>query len=160
MKGCNADVAFLVLSLCKSNSVLVASGVIVCLFGAHLDIGLGARCLFACCRYRDIMVGDCWNQEWDVSFRRTFGTGEVREWNRLLQKLDGVLLSDQTEQVSWKLEKKGMYTTKSMYRFITFGGVIDKRARKLWKNKMALKLRVFVWQAVHNRLQTGVTLRI
>ena len=56
----------------------------------------------------------------------------------------------------WKLEKKGHYSTKSMYRFITFGGVIDRQTKKVWKNKMPLKLRVFVWQALHNRLQTGV----
>ena len=46
-----------------------------------------------------------------------------------------------------------------MYRFITFGGVIDRQAKKVWKNKMPLKLRVFVWQALHNRLQTGVVLK-
>jgi hypothetical protein len=34
-----------------------------------------------------------------------------------------------------------------MYRFITFRGVIDKQARKIWKNKMPMKLRVFVWQS-------------
>lgn len=37
------DVAFLVLSLGKSNSVSIASGVIVCLFGAHQDIGSGCK---------------------------------------------------------------------------------------------------------------------
>ncbi|RLN39911.1 hypothetical protein C2845_PM01G23220 [Panicum miliaceum] len=48
---------------------------------------------------------------------------------------------------------------KSMYRFISFGGVLDRRARKLWESKLPMKLRVFVWQATHNRLPTGVVLK-
>ncbi|KAG2610150.1 hypothetical protein PVAP13_4KG200833, partial [Panicum virgatum] len=64
--------------------------------------------LFACCRSRDIVIRDCWEQdEWDVSFKRTFGPAEVREWNRLLQWLDGVHFSDQPDQAVWKLERKG-----------------------------------------------------
>ena len=116
--------------------------------------------LFGCCRSKESLVSDCWKQfEWVVSFRRTFGMAETQEWNHLLQELEGIQPTNNPDRVIWKLEKKGHYTTKSMYRFITFGGVIDRRFRKIWKNRMPLKLRVFVWQALHNRLQTGVVLK-
>ena len=36
---------------------------------------------------------------------------------------------------------------------------MDRRCKKLWKNKLPLKLKVFVWQALHNRLPTGVDLK-
>ena len=67
--------------------------------------------------------------------------------------------SSASNRVVWKLERSGHYTTRSMYRFISFGGVVDRRCKKLWKNKLPLKLKVFVWQALHNRLPTGVDLK-
>jgi len=51
---------------------------------------------------------------------------ETQEWNDLLQELEGIQPTNNPDRVIWKLEKKGHYTTKSMYRFITFGGVIDR----------------------------------
>jgi hypothetical protein len=45
--------------------------------------------------------------------------------------------------------------TKSMYRLLSFEGVVSKRLQKLWKNKMPMKLKVFLWLAFQNRLETG-----
>ena len=59
----------------------------------------------------------------------------------------------------WKFEKSGLYTTKSMYRLLPFEGVVSKRLQKLRKNKMPMKLKVFLWLALQNRLQTGEALK-
>lgn len=53
---------------------------------------------------------------------------------------------------SWK-SRDLLY--KSMYRFLSFRGVNSGRLKKLWKNKMPLKLKVFMWLAFQNRLQTS-----
>jgi hypothetical protein len=74
--------------------------------GRTLDFGLthGSQVripkLFACCRSRDILVSDCWDrEEWDVSFRRTFGAVEVQEWTNLLHKLDGCTYLTKTRRL-------------------------------------------------------------
>ena len=36
----------------------------------------------------------------------------------LLDKLDPIYLNGQRDKVVWRLESKGQYTTKSMYRFL------------------------------------------
>jgi len=56
------------------------------------------------------------------------------------------------------LEKSTGYTTKSLYNCLTHGGVRDKVHDILWKCKIPIKVKVFLWQAIHNKLQTVVAL--
>ena len=56
------------------------------------------------------------------------------------------------------LEKSTGYTTKSLYNCLTHGGVRDKVHDILWKCKIPIKVKVFLWQAIHNKLQTLVDL--
>ena len=46
-----------------------------------------------------------------------------------------------------------------MYRLLSFNGFKNGRLKKLWKNKMPLKLKVFLWLAFQDRLQTGSALK-
>lgn len=58
------------------------------------------------------------------------------------------------------LEKTGIFTTKSLYRFITHGGgVISKIDNSIWRCKLPLKIRVFLWQIYHGRLQASAVLK-
>lgn len=59
----------------------------------------------------------------------------------------------------WLLDKKGEYTTRSMYRNMVHRGCINRRAQKLWKSKMPNKLKVFLWQAFQDRLPTKVEMK-
>ena len=63
------------------------------------------------------------------------------------------------DEISWALEKKGTYTTSSMYRFLSHRGVVNTRSKRLWKSKLPMKLKVFAWLVFHNRIQTGVELK-
>jgi hypothetical protein len=60
----------------------------------------------------------------------------------------------------WCLEKSGKYTTKSMYRALSHRGVVNIQMRKIWGgSKLPMKMKIFMWQACQDRLQTGVTLK-
>ena len=45
------------------------------------------------------------------------------EWRYLMASLEGVMLTDESDNVCWKLEQSGKISTRSLYRFITFAGV-------------------------------------
>ena len=62
---------------------------------------------------------------WDVKFKRSFGVDDMQLWEFLLAKLDHVFLSDQEDRVRWALEKNGEYSSKSMYKWLSFQGVSD-----------------------------------
>lgn len=46
-----------------------------------------------------------------------------------------------------------------MYRYLSFIGVTNARIKKLWQNKMPLKIKVSMWLALQDRLQTGMALK-
>jgi len=46
----------------------------------------------------------------------------------------------------------------SLYNFLTHGGV-DLQAKMLWKCKIPMKVKVFLWQMLHNKLQSAVELK-
>jgi hypothetical protein len=60
----------------------------------------------------------------------------------------GVLLSSESDKVSWGLTKKKVFTTGSLYRFVTHRGVNSKMAMRIWKCKIPLKIRIFIWQVL------------
>ena len=69
-------------------------------------------------------VAYCWvDQEWYVDFWRTLSAGEFEEWESLLRLLQQVSLDDECiDSVIWVLDKKGQFSTKSLYRFLSDRG--------------------------------------
>ncbi|OEL14069.1 hypothetical protein BAE44_0024912, partial [Dichanthelium oligosanthes] len=41
------------------------------------------------------------------------------------------------------LEKSGKFSTRSLYRLMTFGGVVDMRMVDVWNTKIPLKSKIF-----------------
>ena len=76
-----------------------------------------------------------------------------------MDQLEEVQLNSEKDVVKWVLEKSGQFTTKSMYRWISHRGVVNKRLQLMWGSRLPLKLKTFIWLITHDRLQTGVELR-
>jgi hypothetical protein len=105
-------------------------------------------------------VGDCYKEgEWIQDFKRSFGPEEVKQWEDLLDVLEDSAPIEGRDEFSWVHEKSGRYTTRSMYRILSHRGVSNFRMEKIWKSKLPLKLKVFMWQTYHDRFQTGVVLK-
>jgi hypothetical protein len=64
-------------------------------------------------------------------------------------KLEG----EANDIVSWALEPKKLFSTKSLYRFLTDRGMPSRVACLIWKCKIPLKIKFFLWQVFHNKLQ-------
>jgi hypothetical protein len=47
----------------------------------------------------------------------------------------------------------------SLYKALTYGGVTNTRAMLIWKSPTPLKVKIFIWMAVHDRIQCGVQLK-
>lgn len=91
--------------------------------------------------------------EWFVDFKRALS---IRDF---VEQLDQVVLDpSKPDEICWILEKKGHFTTRSLYRFMTHGGLSNRIAGHLWKCKLPLKIKLFLWQLVNNKLQCAFNL--
>jgi len=82
---------------------------------------------------RSATIAEYWaGGEWIIPFRRTFGADDLVAWEQLMDKLRCVRLQGSKDYPIWILEKSGSYSTRSMYRFLSHRGVINKRMERLW----------------------------
>ena len=95
-----------------------------------------------------MLAADCYDSDgdgWVASFRRSLAPGETT-WVELLGLLQDVQLdADERDEVTWALDNSKSFTTKSLYRFITHRGVCIPIAEDVWKSKLPLKIKVFLW---------------
>lgn len=116
--------------------------------------------IFKICTNPNAKVAEYWrNGEWNIEFRRNFGISEQMEWEQLVNLTDGVVLDNQRDIAKWALEKNNNFSTKSLYRFLAFQGMQSKSMYRIWKIKIPLKIKIFLWQMSNDRLQTGVCLK-
>ncbi|TVU42887.1 hypothetical protein EJB05_09311, partial [Eragrostis curvula] len=95
----------------------------------------------------------------NLSFRRSFGTVEEAEWTEMSYKLDLVTLGEDNDSVKWAFEKKGNFSTASLYRFLTFPGAVDERLKEMWETKLPLKIKIFLWQLQKNKIPAAEVLK-
>ena len=78
--------------------------------------------------------------------RRDLIRTRLPSWNDLLVRLNSVQLTQGHDDFRWTLCQNGKFTVESMYRALSQLEVpIDENNKKIWKMKMALKLKVFTW---------------
>jgi hypothetical protein len=72
----------------------------------------------------DALVQDMYDDgELKVEIRKELSSRQMMVWDELYSnKLLDVEITGERDEVAWALDKKGQYTTKSLYRFLSFGG--------------------------------------
>lgn len=75
------------------------------------------------------------------------------------EDLNDITCTDGKEKVKWVLEKSRQFIVKSLYIHITYGGVVSSKMQKLWDSKVPIKVKIFLWQAYQNIIQTADQLK-
>jgi hypothetical protein len=116
--------------------------------------------LFECCEQTESTVWEVLRFGWiNLSFPRSFGPQEVEQWDRLGVMLVNVGLREDRDIVCWKLEKNNKFSTRSLYKFILDPGVKDLRAMDIWKCRIPLKQKNFLWLCFRGKIQSALELR-
>ena len=88
----------------------------------------------------------------NLSFRRVLVDNKLLEWHNLVAQITHVDLVDGLDNFIWNLTKSGLFTVRSFYLYL-----IDThppfRHKLIWKLKIPLKIKIFLWF-----LQKGVLL--
>lgn len=81
------------------------------------------------------------------------------EWTDMMLLLSNVRLEEGRDVAVRGFEQSGKYTTISLYRFMTGGGVTDTLMVELWKSKIPMKVQIFTWMAFRYRIQSKTQLK-
>ncbi|WVZ96731.1 hypothetical protein U9M48_042332 [Paspalum notatum var. saurae] len=66
------------------------------------------------------------------------------KWNDLVARVAFVQLDGHHDKAIWSLTKHGYFTVKSLYNFLVDQSALPLN-KKLWKLKLPLKIKIFVW---------------
>jgi hypothetical protein len=69
---------------------------------------------------------------------------KLYRWNELVTKVAFVQLDDQRDSIKWNLTKQGTFTVQSMYQNLV-NQIAFPLNKSVWKLKIPLKIKVFVW---------------
>ena len=89
----------------------------------------------------------------NIWFRRDLIGPRLLSWHNLLSRLDSINLTQGRDVFHWKLTTSGSYTVDSMYRALMHSEVPVNNNKKIWKSKIPLKVKIFMWY-----LRRGVVL--
>jgi hypothetical protein len=126
-----------------------------------LDVGIGEcalrvtfPCLFEICNQQEWKVSkELRNWDLNLTFRRNFGTTQAAEWTNLENLVEGVSLSQSPDTVKWAFEKSGCFSTASLYRELVFPEMVNKWMMCIWREKLLLKIKIFLWQVCNDKIQ-------
>jgi hypothetical protein len=84
------------------------------------------------------------NRPLNLEFRRSLTGNKWAAWIDLVQRLMSISLSDEKDALVWRLTTSGSFSVKSMYADYMNGHTIFLR-KYIWKLKIPLKVRIFMW---------------
>jgi hypothetical protein len=107
----------------------------------------------------------CNQQEWSVArvlrdgnlnltFRRNFGAAQVVEWADLTAMMENISLTQTSDTMRWVFEKSGQFSTASLYRELVFPRVVNKWMMSLWRARLPLKIKSFLWKICNDKIQS------
>lgn len=103
----------------------------------------------------------CIDGDWNISLNRALTEADLKAWVQLMCDLQSGQPAKEagSDVVSWGLENSGSFTTKSLYRFITYGGLTSTVDQRIWKCTIPTKIKVFMWQLHHGKLSAATVLK-
>ena len=80
----------------------------------------------------------------NVSFRRTLQGNNLKDWLQVVSKIADVELVQGHDIGIWTLQQNGLFSVHSMYLALMDDKILPIN-RPLWKLKIPLKVKVFIW---------------
>jgi hypothetical protein len=80
----------------------------------------------------------------NVSFRRALVGWNLANWHNLCALVVHIHLTQDNDVFRWSFHQNGQFSVRSMYLALINNGYIE-RNKFLWKLKMPLKIKIFMW---------------
>jgi hypothetical protein len=113
--------------------------------------------LYNLCNEVDINVAAAAARNWFFTYRRWLSAELLVQDGEMRDKLSRVVLTQEVDVPVWDWTKNGQFTIKSVYKDLSKAG-IDRSFKHLWKAKIPLKIKVWLWLISHNAIATKDTM--
>ena len=105
-------------------------------------------------------ISELWDGvELRCDFRRTFNEEMMAKWGEIRGIAESIHFTEEDDQMIWKYESNGIYSSKSMYAIVNFRGVKPVFLPSLWDLKIPPRVQVFLWLFSQNKIMTRDNLR-
>lgn len=105
----------------------------------------------------EISISDLARSGWDLQLRHALSPEEMTQWQQLAELFPQ--LSEEADQaVSWPHSASGRFSVKSLYSRLIVGSPRSK-FKDVWRAKIPLKIKIFMWQAIRGRLPVADQIR-
>jgi zinc-binding in reverse transcriptase len=100
-------------------------------------------------------LAQVWNLD-NIKLHLTRGVSSAMrvEKNKLLLLLRYVQFQLQPDSAIWHLEKSDLYIVHSLYKFLNSSGIYSPLTRSVWALMIPLKIKIFLWLAIHKKILT------
>ena len=85
------------------------------------------------------------SHNWDLGFRRALSPVELDLTARF------PVLSEAPNSITWPHSPSGHFLVKSLYSRL-YAGRQDSRFKAIWRSRIPLKIRIFLWQDIKRKL--------
>jgi hypothetical protein len=107
--------------------------------------------LFNICNEIDVTVAEADARGWIFTYRRWLSADLIIQETKLREKMSNIVLVPEDDIHVWDWNKNGLFSVKSVYKDISSAG-IDRSFKHLWKAKIPLKIKVWLWLIWHNAI--------
>jgi hypothetical protein len=109
--------------------------------------------LFDICNEQTGSVAERAVNGWRLSFRRWLGEHDQVQFRLLRDILSSCALGNDRDKPMWIWGKKKSFSVKTMYTHLC-RNEIEKHNKRIWKAKMPLKIKIFMWLMQLNAILT------
>lgn len=109
--------------------------------------------------HKNLTINECWGDNgWN--WRKILGCGTNIDYglnttiSLLMARVSNFKTEKGPDSVHWRWTPDGLFSIKSTYSLLCDGGTRDVRARKIWKLRIPLKVKVFCWLVLKKRTPT------
>jgi hypothetical protein len=89
------------------------------------------------------------SQPLNVSFRRSLVRQNLIAWHQVVARVINVQLTTQRDMFFWSLQKHGRFTVRSIYKAFIVPHIVQQN-HPIWKLKLPLKIKIFMWYLIKN----------
>jgi hypothetical protein len=109
--------------------------------------------LYAISNEQNCSVKDMKLKNWKPSFRRWLHEDLQCQFRRLCDIVFRYGINFDKDQPKWDWEKTGLFSVKSTYKFF-YRHDCDYNSKRIWKAKIPLKIKIFLWLVEQNAIIT------